>query len=72
MQLETEQDLFHSEALKRSVSTSALSYSLCMTRKEFEQFESGAFHLWHQNRKNFQQETSTSSTPPYLQALLSD
>ena len=46
--------------------------SLCTTGKELEQFESSAFYLWHQNRKNFQQQTSTSSTPPYLQALLSD
>ena len=48
--------------------TSALRYSLCTTGKEFEQFESGhgAFYLWHQNHKNFQQETSTSSMLPYL------
>ena len=59
MLLEAEQDLFHSEVLKSSVSNSALRYSLCTTGKEFEQFESGAFYLWHQNRKNFQQETLT-------------
>ena len=46
--------------------------SVDTTGKEFEQFESGAFYLWHQNHKNFQQETSTSSTLPYLQDLLSD
>ena len=69
MLLETEQDLFHSEALKSSVSTSALRYSLCTTGKEFEQLESGAFYLWHQNRKNFQQQTSKSSTYPRLQHL---
>ena len=72
MMLDTKQDLFHSEALKSLESTSALRCSLCMTGKEFEQFGSNAFDLWHQNCKNFQQETSTCRTLLYLQDLLSD
>lgn len=45
MLLETEQDLFHSEALKSSVSTNALRYSLCNTGKEFEQLEFSLFGI---------------------------